>query len=327
MAHVQVEFGRVQSSTDAEFVSTVCLPFLRAAQNADGGWGFHPGLQSRVEATSWALLALLERESSSEIQQAGFRFLRTIQLSDGSWPSSASQNAGSWVTSLASWALLADPESSVAVAAGLRWLCDDWPREISIVLRMIRRIASRSQVTSQNDSLRGWGWTPHTASWVEPTAFALIALGQAPNEMLPAGASRRREFGKALIYDRICPGGGWNCGNPMVYGVPGDPLAEPTVWTLLSLRDEPDRHENMISVEWLERNLAKLSGAGSVALARICLEMYGRTWPLTAPRLENLYSRNKFLESVPVMAWTCLALSPRSGWLCSKSERGADETR
>ncbi len=58
MAPVEVEFGPVQPSTDAEFVSSVCLPFLRAAQNEDGGWGFHPGPQSRVEATSWTLLAL-----------------------------------------------------------------------------------------------------------------------------------------------------------------------------------------------------------------------------------------------------------------------------
>jgi hypothetical protein len=314
MAPLSVEFGPVQPSTDSNFVSSVCLPFLRAAQNEDGGWGFHPGSESRVEATSWTLLALLGRESCGEIQQAGFRFLRATQLPDGSWPASRAQNEGSWVTSLASWTLCSDPESRTAVAAGLRWVCDDWPRHATFVVRMIRKIAG-SKVTSQNDSLRGWGWTSRTASWVEPTALALIAIRQVPSEILPPGTIRRRELAKALIYDRMCPGGGWNCGNPMVYGVPGDPAVEPTVWALLSLRDEADRRENVMSLEWLERNLSKFSGAGSVALAKICLETYGKAWPPNAPILEDLYARNEFLGNIPVMAWTCLALSPRRGWV------------
>ena len=46
-----------------------------------------------------------------------------------------------------------------------------------------------------------------------------------------------------MLYDRMCPGGGWNCGNPMVYGVPGEALIVPTVWALLALRDEPKKTE------------------------------------------------------------------------------------
>jgi hypothetical protein len=327
MAPVEVEFGPVQTPNEAKFVSSIGLPFLQAAQNEDGGWGFRAGSQSRVEATSWALLALQGRDSSTEIQQPGFRFLRAMQLPDGSWPSAAAQNVGCWATSLAAWALLPDPESRAAVAAALRWICDDWPRHSSFVMRMIRKIAATSQVTSQDDSLRGWGWTPHTASWVEPTAFALIALDQAPKDLLPSIANKRRELARALIFDRMCPGGGWNCGNPMVYGVPGDPLVEPTVWALLALRDEPNRRESLMSLEWLEKNLTAGLGPGSLALARICLETFGRPWPELAPKLGDQYETSQFLESVPVMAWTCLALSPRSGWLGAGTEGRADAIR
>jgi hypothetical protein len=104
----------------------------------------------------------------------------------------------------------------------------------------------------------------------------------------------------------------------MVYGVPGEPVVKPTVWALLSLRDEAERRENTISREWLVRNLAKFSGAGSVAVAKVCLEAYGWEWPTSAPNLKDLHARNEFLGSVPVMAWTCLALSPRKGWLGAK---------
>jgi hypothetical protein len=315
MVPVEVEFATVQPTGPSSFVGNVCLPYLQAAQNEDGGWGFHPGSQSRVEATCWALVALLEIEPSNQKQQAGFRYLRLTQLPDGSWPSSAGQVAGSWVTSLASLVLLTDSESREAAAAGLRWTCEDWPRGINFIGRMTRRFSSRKEVVSQNESLRGWGWTPRTASWVEPTAFALIALEQASRELLPPGADRRLQLAKAFLYDRMCPGGGWNCGNPMVYGVPGDPLVEPTVWGLLALRNEPSRPEKLSSLQWLEKNLLRILGAQSAALAKICWEAYGREWPAGAPRLEELYAKNEFLDSVPVTAWACLALGPRPGWL------------
>jgi hypothetical protein len=306
--------------TEEGFVSSVCLPFLHANQNSDGGWGFHPGSESRVEPTSWAVLALGEPGPPHKARQAGFRFLRKMQLPDGSWPSSATQTVGCWATSLASWALLTDPESEAAVAAGLRWICQDWPRGVNFLQRMIRKAARRKKVSLQNDLLRGWGWTPGTASWVEPTAFALLALDRAAKELVPPEAGRRRELAKAMLFDRMCPGGGWNCGNPVVYGVPGDPLVEPTVWALLALRDEANRPEHRMSLAWLEKIVSEVLGAGSLALARICLETYGRRWPTNAPDVRDLYPRNEFLESVSVMAWTCLALSPRRGWPKAEAE-------
>jgi len=101
----------------------------------------------------------------------------------------------------------------------------------------------------------------------------------------------------------------------MVYGVPGDPLVEPTVWALLALRDEPNRRENLMSLEWLEQNLSRILSARSLALAKICWESYGRNWPTSLIKLRELYAKNEFLDSVPAMAWTCLALSPGQNWL------------
>jgi len=312
---IEVEFGTMPPPTECGLVSDVCLRFLQSAQITDGGWGFHPGSPSRVEATCWTLQAFRQLGVHPEAQQEGFRFLRATQLPDGSWPFHATQNAGCWTTSLASWALLPDPESRAAVAAGLRWICEDWPKKMGFIQRVIRKVAAHKHVSSQNDSLRGWGWTPRTASWVEPTAFALIALDQSEKALLPRDFGRRRQLAKALLFDRMCPGGGWNCGDPVVYGVPGHSLVEPTVWALLALRDEANRAEVRISLDWLEKVVPEILGAGSLALAKIGLEAYGRSWPTRAPNIRDLYARNEFLENVPVMAWTCLAWSTPGGWL------------
>ncbi len=309
----------MQAHSESSLVNEICLPFLRAARNQDGGWGFHAGCESRAEATAWAVLALMETPSSEDLCEGAFNYLTAAQLRDGSWPSSRAQRTGCWATSLACWALTGNLESRQAVAAGLRWICEDWPRDINLYQRVVRKISFRreKEIVSQNASLRGWGWTPHTASWVEPTAFALLALDQAPVQLLPSEAGKRRKLAKELLYDRMCAGGGWNCGNPMVYGVPGDPLVEPTVWALLALRDDADRRENLESLEWLEKNLSRISSARSLALARICWESYGRSWPTSLPGLRELYAKNEFLDSVPAMAWTCLALSSGQNWLKS----------
>ena len=309
----------MQSASDTDFVFSVCLPLLQTAQNSDGGWGFHSGSPSRVEATCWALLSLIHLEPSNEQHETGFRFLRGTQLPDGSWPSSAEQSVGCWATSLACWVLESDPASREAVAAGLNWICKDLPRGPSLFQRVISSINRRNKVVAQDESLQGWGWTPDTASWVEPTAFALIALDQAPKELLPNGAGKRCQSAKALLYNRMCREGGWNCGNPMVYGVPGDPLVEPTVWALLALRNESQRPEVAKSLAWLEKSIPTTLGAGSLALAKICFETFAKEWPPNAPDLKDLYAKNEFLASIPVLAWTCLALGAKTIWPGTKA--------
>jgi Prenyltransferase and squalene oxidase repeat len=304
------------ATAEVSFVDDVCLPFLRNAQNADGGWGFHPGAQSRVEATGWALQALVGAswpDIPADIGR-GFQFLRTAQLPDGSWPATPGQEIGSWVTSLACWTLLYGKTASDAVLAGLQWLYRDWPGDSTPWRRWLMKLSSQRHISPMNTALRGWGWTPGTSSWVEPTSLALIALGQSPKELLPGGVFRRRQLAEAMLYDRMCPGGGWNCGNPRVYGVAGEPQVVPTVWALLALRGHPQRAENVASLGWLEKTISNTHGAGSLALGRICLETFGRPWPIGAPQLHDFHRNNEFLQNIQVAAWTCLALSKRPHW-------------
>lgn len=299
--------------TSAEFSERVVVPYLLSAQNEDGGWGFRPGRKSRVEPTAWALLALFDREAAEKkpSQRKGLGFLRRAQLGGGSWPAAEGQTTGCWVTSLASWALLADAESRSAVEDGLRWVCEDWPRDIGLFRRTIRKLLLRNEVNGQDERLRGWGWTPRTASWIEPTALALIVLERAPRELLPSSSDKRRAMAKLMIYDRMCPGGGWNCGNPMVYGVQGEPSIGPTAWALMALRNEPPSEKKVLSLQWLERNLSEKLGPASLALAKICLEAYGRPWPIEAPQVTDALERAEHNVNVPTMAWTYLAVS---GW-------------
>jgi hypothetical protein len=296
---------------------------LRRAQNADGGWGYRHGQSSATEPTAWSILALQTHESpSGETLSSAFEWLRKAQSDAGPWPTGSGKEAGCWVTALACLALLNQqkpPED--AILRGNRWLCDTWPAEGNLVWRFRQRWNQKSAtVVRQNHSLRGWGWTPNTASWVEPTAYALILLQNAPQMLLPAKAVQRMRLGEKMLYDRACPGGGWNAGNPLVYGVPGVPRVGPTAWALLALRNYQDRSANLEGLAWLERSYESLRSPGSLALAHLCFQVYGRRAGSIEHKLRELYSNNQFLQSIPVIAWASLALAGVPGWLKSSSQ-------
>ncbi len=304
-------FFQMNTKNEIQFVEAVCLPLLRSVQNPDGGWGFHPGSESRPEPTSWALQALLQfpGPDTQMLVSRGFQFLRSSQRPDGSWAFVSGGKEGSWVTALACWVLLAQEDSVEAVSRGLEWLCKDWPRDSAPWRRFLAKFSKQQDVSPINNSYRGWGWTPGTSSWVEPTATILIVLGECPPELRPAAGAKRQELAEAMLRDRMCPGGGWNCGNPSVYGVAGEPLVIPTVWALLALRNKPEQREIVSSLDWLLKNSINIRGLGSLALTRLCLEAYGREWPGAAPTLDSLHQSSGPLN-IPVAAWSCLAVSP-----------------
>jgi len=280
------------------------------------GRGFqrHQGAEGNCSAFDGQLF-----DSSSRPLRAGVRWLRECQLRDGSWPSFAGQPRGCWVTAPASLALYTHGNSLDHVARGLRWLSKAWPVEGSIWRRIGAKLFRHDRLARQNESLRGWSWTPGTASWVEPTSCALIALRHIPEELHPSEAIRRRRLAERMLYDRMCPGGGWNSGNPLVYGTAGVPRIGPTVWALLALQDYRDRSENCQSLDWLERAYAQIQGPGSLALAHLCLKFHGRTVPALAPSLAVLNSNNQFLGHTLVAAWAVMALRGRPRWLTSET--------
>jgi prenyltransferase beta subunit len=89
------------------FAEQGCVPFLRKAQNQDGGWGYSPGAVSRVEPTAWVLLALagFADPAHGDAIQRGADWLLSAQLRDGSWSAFPGQEQGCWVTALGCLAL------------------------------------------------------------------------------------------------------------------------------------------------------------------------------------------------------------------------------
>lgn len=303
------------------FAEEICLPFLLRVQNSDGGWGHRPGGESRAEPTAWSLLTFAhyaEFPGTKEARQCGEIWLRSAQLPDGSWPAAPGAAQGSWVTSVACIALAQSGAARENLRNGVDWILRAWPRSGSLWQRILQRLRSERNLTRQNKALRGWSWTPGTSSWVEPTAYALILLQRLPEELRSPLARRRAQLGEAMLLDRMCPGGGWNTGNPMVYGAAAQPFVISTAWALLALQHCSEREEVQKGFRWLQSQIPGITGGASLALAHLCLRLFGRELPPLEPMLRQLHARNEFLGDVLTAAWAALSLSADTRWLAPR---------
>ncbi|MGH9432376.1 MAG: prenyltransferase/squalene oxidase repeat-containing protein [Terriglobia bacterium] len=289
--------------------------FLLESQNPDGGWGFQAALSSATEPTAWAVTALGAFDGQPQCRRAresGLAWLANCQRQDGSWPARPGQRNGCWVTSIACLAMA--PQSDTVtiqhreeLRKGLQWLSNDWPGEGSLWWRLTRMGEPKPE-SRRSRALRGWGWTPGTSSWIEPTAQALLALQAAPGELYPRGAQKRIQAAQALLLDRALTAGGWNSGGSDSYGYAGRPQPVPTAWALMALREQGHCPEVAAGLEGLRQIHSRFTGLFSLSLSCLCLKFWGI--PYEFSRLEHVFLNGITPVSVMETAWALLAMSP-----------------
>jgi hypothetical protein len=127
----------------------------------------------------------------------------------------------------------------------------------------------------------GWSWVSGTTSWVIPTAFALIALQQARRRGYNKTAQliERVDLGTSMLLDRMCPGGGWNSGNGIAFGVPLAPHIDATSIALLALTGHEEEKAVQSSLHWLVSRLAGCPSPYSLAWGVLAIDAYRRISP------------------------------------------------
>ena len=192
-----------------------------------GGWGYRRGAEGCVEPTVLATLALRANgrtdPESSRIEAEAAETVARAQRPDGSVGVSATRSAPGWMTpyALLLWDTLGTFPDRAARAS-------DW------LLHQAGTTLARSEdptgIAGHDTTLVGWPWVANTHSWLEPTALAVMALGNRGQATHP-----RVQEGLRLIRDRAVDGGGWNYGNKAVFGRPLRAQPAPTGIALVTL--------------------------------------------------------------------------------------------
>src|SRR5450759_2372916 len=250
---------------------------LRANQKTTGTWGYR-GNQDSVEATCLVMLALC-RQPGNELARA-MHALQALQNADGSWPAFTGDEAeGCWTTALAVLSLIAGRHAAKSIALGIQWLIDARGREATWLWRWkLRTVDNKVQF---DPAKFGWSWVSGTTSWVIPTAFSIISLRQARQHGVnrTAELAERVKLGFNMLFDRMGPGGGWNSGNGIAFGVPVAPHIDATSIAMLALTGHEEEQAIQSSLHWLVNRLAGCPSPYSLAWGVLAIAAYQRISP------------------------------------------------
>jgi hypothetical protein len=284
------------------------LAELALRQLPCGGWAaLASSSQPAIEPTCYSALAI-GSAPVGDIERAQGFLLRT-QNPNGSWPVfPGDDQEGGWITSLAVTALRDVALAIPARLQGIHWVLNCAGKESNWFWKWKFRTADR-HVRFDPDKY-GWPWFPDTASWVVPTASAILALKQVPCSCGDLNrVAARIDCGTQMLFDRACPGGGWNAGNGVVYGTALAPHPDDTAIALLALRDREKDAVVQGSVDYLQRVAPTLWVPWSLSWAILALAAHCRPTASLSSSLAGLPDLTS-IEDTSTLALVCLALDP-----------------
>ena len=282
---------------------------LESSRNADGGWAYHASKRSRLEPTCWALLA--RAQADDRTPETGV--LRNWLGHDGVLHDVSGVPVNIAFNAIAALTILQTMPAS-PVAAGI-----------------LRRVVASKGIAGpnqrelrQDNSLQAWSWVDDTASWVEPTAWCLLALKQGFAYGPIARASERIAIAERMLVDRACRGGGWNYGNSNVYGRELAAYVPTTALALLALQDRPRERVVLEGLEWLQLNAVTERSAVALSLSIICLRAHARPTTTIEERLIELLNGREGLAGDDLLgtAMALYALTDRPMAAFALSARG-----
>lgn len=291
-------------------MNEVLLRELILRQNDDGGWAALHGAPSDAECTALACMALQRSDAGADHVERAERWLLERQGQDGAWRYRDDGPIARWPTPIVILALNGRGRNE-AQDRGLSWLVAQKGEQMPLIGR-IRELLSGRRAVELDTTLDGWPWAAGTFAWVEPTAWALMAL-KARRGDGPRGANARIREGEQMLLDRACPDGGWNYGNKRVLEVDLHPYPDTTALALLGLHGH-DAEEVDTGFIALERLLGEHASGLALALAVLSHRAWGRDSTELQARLIARFEHGQFLGETRTLALAALATESGAGW-------------
>jgi uncharacterized protein (DUF362 family) len=198
------------------------LDLLAASASADGGFGYHRGQPTHLEPTCLAALALAAESKYAPQLTAALNAIQQHAQPDGSYRLSRGRHQAVWPTALVLFTrgLLNHPAAELQPIAN---------KLLGVEGKVVR--LDTSDAGDIDAGLLGWPWAEDTFSWVEPTAWACLAL-----RTVGLGSHPRVQEGLRLLLDRAFDHGGANYGSRVILGKQTEPIPGSSCLLLLALQ-------------------------------------------------------------------------------------------
>jgi hypothetical protein len=154
----------------------------------------------------------------------------------------------------------------------------------------------------------GWPWIDRTFSWVEPTAWCMLALKRAARRGTPTAEARVAEA-ERLIVNRACESGGWNYGTSYTLGQDLRAYVPTTALALIAMQDRREHPVVRKGLEFLVANRLSEPSGMALTLTALCLDIYGRPSADVKDRLIAQADRTEFLSNLQSAAMALYALT------------------
>lgn len=276
---------------------------LTVAAAPAGGWPYYPGKSSRIEPTCWALLALHGAWSGSADSWHTFAAPHLAFLGRCQRPDGLLTELPQGPTNLAADGLAAHTLAVLSGAAPPAAL----PRLLEGIVQLKGVVIDASD-PRQNNRLQAWPWYPDTFSWIEPTAWCLLALKSNASRVSSAARARIDEA-EQVMENRCCDTGGWNYGNASALGQDLRAYVPLTALGLLAVQDRRDRPYVAKSVAFLDTARAKEGSSAALGLATLALRVHGRDTTNLAEPLALATERAESLGNLHTLAIALSALT------------------
>jgi len=271
---------------------------LTAAANATGGWGYYAGKSSRLEPTCWALLALAPDAQGAAPHE---RFLSRCQQPSGWLVENPELPANVAFNALVAFTWCALSDLAPANARQRVWSALVGAKGIK---------TETPPGSAQDNALQGWPWIADTFSWLEPTAWGLLALKKARRMGLTSQAAEARiAEADRLLINRVCNPGGWNFGNANVMSQDLRPYVPTTALGLLAMQDRPAEPAVRRSLAFLEAHAEDEVSASALGLTAIALAAYDRPAAQVEARLGSALESAESFGNLHGMAIALFALT------------------
>jgi len=256
--------------------------FLIQSQIPGSGWGYRSDSpQAFPEPTCYSLLALADTTFS---QTDPLVWLVGL-VNEGGQLYLPNDDSPNWGTSHLIIAL-----SRLDLLPEVRLASIDW------LLEWKSQYIETTEVVTLDGTLIGWPWISDTFSWVQPTSYAIFAL-----KLAGLREHERVKEAEALLFDRMCRGGGWNFGNPIILDRQIDPSLSETAIALFALQDVPEATGEIDQgLSLLENELPNYPTALALSLGILCLQLYERS---IERYVDMLLARQEADGSWRQMAW------------------------